>query len=148
MIQRRFILIHRFVLLVPLHVEVSHKLMEFGVCFPAGINRRHRLEGIVDHLEPVIKPPQEKLLHRIMRILRNVVFVNQLDLDKLEIEDGSEITVKSKIGKMKVEAVAARIREGNVAMFYPEANVIVPAILDPKSKTPAFKRVEVTLSTT
>jgi anaerobic selenocysteine-containing dehydrogenase len=28
-------------------------------------------------------------------------------------------------------------------MYYPEANVLVPQILDARSKTPAFKSVEV-----
>jgi anaerobic selenocysteine-containing dehydrogenase len=31
-------------------------------------------------------------------------------------------------------------------MYYPEANVLVPRKLDPRSKTPAFKNVEVTLT--
>jgi len=33
------------------------------------------------------------------------------------------------------------IRPGNLAMYYPEANAIVPARLDPHSRTPAFKSV-------
>jgi anaerobic selenocysteine-containing dehydrogenase len=34
-----------------------------------------------------------------------------------------------------------RIRAGNALMYYPEANVLVPRSLDPRSKTPAFKNV-------
>jgi hypothetical protein len=37
------------------------------------------------------------------------------------------------------------IRAGNAAMYYPEANVLVPATVDPQSRTPAFKSVPVTL---
>ncbi len=33
------------------------------------------------------------------------------------------------------------IRPGNAAMYYPEANVLVPRDVDPRSKTPAFKSV-------
>jgi anaerobic selenocysteine-containing dehydrogenase len=37
------------------------------------------------------------------------------------------------------------IRAGNVAMYYPESNVLVPSAVDPLSKTPAFKSIAVTL---
>lgn len=37
----------------------------------------------------------------------------------------------------------APIRAGNVAMYYPEANTLVPRIVDPRSRTPAFKDVRV-----
>ena len=33
------------------------------------------------------------------------------------------------------------IKPGNVMMYYPEANVLVPRHTDPASKTPAFKSV-------
>ncbi len=33
------------------------------------------------------------------------------------------------------------IREGNAAMYYPRAKVLVPARVDAASKTPAFKNV-------
>ena len=38
-----------------------------------------------------------------------------------------------------------RIRVGNVLMYYPEANVLVPRTADPNSRTPAFKGVVVTV---
>jgi anaerobic selenocysteine-containing dehydrogenase len=31
------------------------------------------------------------------------------------------------------------VRPGNAVMYYPEANVLVPRDVDPRSKTPAFK---------
>ena len=37
------------------------------------------------------------------------------------------------------------IRAGNALMYYPEANVLVSTQTDPRSKTPAFKCVDVTL---
>jgi anaerobic selenocysteine-containing dehydrogenase len=40
------------------------------------------------------------------------------------------------------------IRAGNAAMYYPEANVLVPRDVDPRSKTPAFKAVLVQLEPT
>ncbi len=35
------------------------------------------------------------------------------------------------------------VRPGNAVMYYPEANVLVPRDVDPRSKTPAFKSVMV-----
>ncbi len=35
------------------------------------------------------------------------------------------------------------VRPGNAVMYYPEANVLVPRDVDPRSKTPAFKSVTV-----
>jgi hypothetical protein len=37
------------------------------------------------------------------------------------------------------------IKAGNALMYFPEANVLVPAVTDPDSKTPAFKGVVVTV---
>ena len=37
------------------------------------------------------------------------------------------------------------IRSGNVLMYFPEANVLVPRTTDPQSRTPAFKGALVTL---
>jgi hypothetical protein len=37
------------------------------------------------------------------------------------------------------------IRAGNAAMYYPEANALVPRTVDPLSRTPAFKCVVVTV---
>ena len=33
------------------------------------------------------------------------------------------------------------IKLGNLMMYYPEANILVPKILDKRSRTPAFKSV-------
>ncbi len=38
------------------------------------------------------------------------------------------------------------IRPGNLAMYYPEANVLVPRRLDDRSKTPAFKSIIATVT--
>jgi hypothetical protein len=35
------------------------------------------------------------------------------------------------------------IRAGNAAMYYPEANVLIPRVADPLSRTPVFKSVAV-----
>ncbi|MHA2403777.1 MAG: molybdopterin dinucleotide binding domain-containing protein, partial [Candidatus Kariarchaeaceae archaeon] len=74
---------------------------------------------------------------------RNVVLMNSIDIDAHKFTVGQEVTVESSCAKMTVEVVEGRIRQGNVAMYYPEGNAIVPCVLDPQSKTPVFKRVEV-----
>jgi molybdopterin-dependent oxidoreductase alpha subunit len=76
---------------------------------------------------------------------RNVVFINHGDAETLGVAAGEWVRVESRIGYMRAEVVVADIRAGNVAMYYPEANMIVPGSLDPQSRTPVFKRVEVTI---
>lgn len=77
---------------------------------------------------------------------RNVIFLSQNDMDRLNIKEGQKVIVKSEAGKMEVEAVEGPIRSGNTAMYWPEANAIVPRKLDPLSKTPSFKRVSVKIA--
>jgi hypothetical protein len=44
---------------------------------------------------------------------------------------------------MNVRIAIVEISQGSAAMYYPEANAIVPRRIDPKSLTPAFKSVAV-----
>jgi len=77
---------------------------------------------------------------------RDLVLIHSEDLARLGIEPESRVTVRSGVGSMQVIARAFdKIRPGNVLMYYPEANVLVPRDSDPASKTPAFKNVVVTL---
>lgn len=74
---------------------------------------------------------------------RLVVFMNSTDVARLRLTEGQQVWVESGAGKMHAELVEAPIRAGNVAMYYPEANAIVPAQVDPHSRTPSFKKVQV-----
>lgn len=74
---------------------------------------------------------------------RWVVFMNRTDITSHGLQKGEWVWVESEVGRMKVELVAAPIRAGNLAMYFPEANAIVPARTDPQSRTPVFKRVPV-----
>lgn len=40
-----------------------------------------------------------------------------------------------------VEITPGEIREGATLMFYPEMNVLMKAMIDPRCGTPGFKRV-------
>lgn len=74
---------------------------------------------------------------------RDVVLMASEDGARLGIREGQEVRVSSERGAMTVRAAFVDIRPGNCAMYYPEANALVPARLDPRSKTPAFKAVPV-----
>jgi anaerobic selenocysteine-containing dehydrogenase len=49
--------------------------------------------------------------------------------------------VETDAGSLEVSVEIAGLRPGNLAMYYPEANALVPRRLDARSKTPAFKSV-------
>jgi len=58
------------------------------------------------------------------------------------------VRVTSATGWMDVRTAIVDIRSGNLAMYYPEANVLVDRKIDPESLTPAFKAVRVALTST
>ena len=78
---------------------------------------------------------------------RDVILIHPDDLKRLGLKDGQRVTVTSATGRMPGQRAVAfdRIKPGNTAMYYPECNVIVPRTLDPRSKTPSFKCVPVTI---
>jgi hypothetical protein len=54
------------------------------------------------------------------------------------------VTVRGDVGQMeKVEVIYGAVRHGAALMFYPEVNVIFSAKIEPRSGTPAYKRVPV-----
>jgi anaerobic selenocysteine-containing dehydrogenase len=74
---------------------------------------------------------------------RDVVLLAAADARRLGVAEGEPVVVESAAGRLEVVAVLADIAPGSCAMYYPEANAIVPRRLDPRSKTPAFKSVAV-----
>jgi molybdopterin-dependent oxidoreductase alpha subunit len=78
---------------------------------------------------------------------RDVILLNRADIDRLGLAVDQPVTVRSAAGTMSGILVREYdIRAGNALMYYPEANVLVPTAVDPRSKTPAFKNVLVTLT--
>jgi anaerobic selenocysteine-containing dehydrogenase len=59
----------------------------------------------------------------------------------LGIGEGERVAVETEAGALEVSVALVDIRAGSIAMYYPEANVLVPRRLDARSKTPAFKSV-------
>jgi molybdopterin-dependent oxidoreductase alpha subunit len=73
---------------------------------------------------------------------RDVVLINPFDIDRLGLCTDQRVTVRSAVGELRGQLVRPYdVRAGNAVMYYPEANVLVPRDVDPRSKTPAFKSV-------
>ncbi len=72
---------------------------------------------------------------------RDVVMMAAEDAARLGVREGDAVRVEANGAAMDVVVSLLDIRPGNVAMYYPEANRLVPRMIDGKSKTPAFKSV-------
>lgn len=74
---------------------------------------------------------------------RDVILMHPTDITKRGLTDGQLVAVHGPAGTMQSIRVTTfdKIRAGNAAMYYPEANKLVSRDLDPSSKTPAFKCV-------
>jgi anaerobic selenocysteine-containing dehydrogenase len=57
------------------------------------------------------------------------------------LREGEGVTVRTEVGSLHAHIAIIDIAPGNIAMYYPEANVLVPRRIDPQSKTPAFKSI-------
>jgi molybdopterin-dependent oxidoreductase alpha subunit len=79
---------------------------------------------------------------------RDIIMMSRHDVDRLGLTENQRVTVRSACGALSNVLVRIiDIRPGNAAMYYPEANVIVPRRRDAQSKTPAFKSVMVMVQT-
>ena len=66
--------------------------------------------------------------------------MNADDMISLGVVENDRVDIHNETGIMKSVVVKSfDVTIGNVAAFFPEANVLIPAILDPRSKTPGFK---------
>ena len=74
---------------------------------------------------------------------RDAVFLNRADMEAFGVAAGQRITLRSAQGRMTGTATAFDLPRGSALAYYPEANVLVPTAVDPRSKTPAFKSVPV-----
>jgi molybdopterin-dependent oxidoreductase alpha subunit len=71
---------------------------------------------------------------------RWVVMMNADDMISLGVVENDRVDIHNETGIMKSVVVKSfDVTIGNVAAFFPEANVLIPTILDPRSKTPGFK---------
>lgn len=78
---------------------------------------------------------------------RDVVLMNRQDISRLGLKPEQRVIIRSSAGEMRYILVREfDIRAGNVAMYYPESNILIPSDVDPLSKTPAFKSIAVTIT--
>jgi len=78
---------------------------------------------------------------------RNVIMMNPEDMTKLGLTENDRVKVNNSTGELNFQTVLAYpIKPGNVMMYYPEANVLVPKYIDPDSKTPSFKSIEIRIT--
>ncbi len=77
---------------------------------------------------------------------RDVILMSRADIERFGFQPNQRVKIQSEVGEMRYILVREfEIRPGNAAMYFPEANVLVPHTVDPMSKTPGFKHVVVTL---
>jgi molybdopterin-dependent oxidoreductase alpha subunit len=77
---------------------------------------------------------------------RDIILISEVDMQRLGLEPDQRVNVSSSAGTLYHILVRPfDITAGCAAMYYPEANVLVTRAVDPRSKTPSFKSVIVTL---
>ncbi|WP_052691798.1 FdhF/YdeP family oxidoreductase [Teredinibacter purpureus] len=75
---------------------------------------------------------------------RWVVLMNPRDMQLCGYHENSKVTISTDTGEMKALNVKPfDVRCGNIMVYYPEANVLIPRGTDERSKTPGFKSVAV-----
>jgi molybdopterin-dependent oxidoreductase alpha subunit len=75
---------------------------------------------------------------------RHCLLINAEDAKKASFQEHQRVTVQGDAGKLEnIEIIFGPIREGVGFMFYPEANVLFKAKIDPRCGTPAYKRVPI-----
>jgi molybdopterin-dependent oxidoreductase alpha subunit len=63
---------------------------------------------------------------------RDALFVSAADARRLGVAEGDEVAVRSATGEVRARVKLAALRDGNVQMFFPEAN----PLLDPTRRDP------------
>ena len=75
---------------------------------------------------------------------RHCILMNAEDVAQAGFSNHQRVTVQGDADKLEnIEIICGAVRRGAALMFYPEANVLMKARVDEKSKTPAYKRVPV-----
>ena len=75
---------------------------------------------------------------------RDVLFMNPKDMKQLGFKKGQRVDIRSATGVLtNLKLVPYDIRQGNTMTYYPEANILTSNKVDPISKTPSFKSVDI-----
>ena len=71
---------------------------------------------------------------------RKVVFMNREDIKNGGFHEGQSVRLSNETGMLEgLEVVGFAIAKTCIMTYYPESNVLINRLLDPESKTPAFK---------
>lgn len=77
------------------------------------------------------------------------VLMNVDDIKEMGFEGGGLVDIFSDDGEMKgVTVVPFSLPKGSIMAYYPEANILTSNVVDPRSKTPAFKSIPVDIKST
>ena len=74
---------------------------------------------------------------------RDVVMMSADEGRRLGLRRDQRVRVENETGSLDALVRFAGLPVGNVAMYYPEANVLIPRTIDPESGTPVFKSTTV-----
>jgi molybdopterin-dependent oxidoreductase alpha subunit len=75
---------------------------------------------------------------------RYCILMNREDIKNAGFQAHQRVKVRGDAGELEnIEIIAGNILRGTGFMFYPEANVLFKAKIDPLAETPAYKRVPV-----
>jgi len=78
---------------------------------------------------------------------RSIVLMHPKDMESLGIREGDHVVMHNETGKLSgITAHPFSVKRGNVMTYYPEGNVLIPRIVDKRSRTPGFKSALVTIS--
>ena len=74
------------------------------------------------------------------------MLLNQQDALELGVAEGDVVDIVSDFGQMSaVEVKLFNLPRSCIAAYYPEANVLSSRLTDPRSHTPQFKSIAVSL---
>ncbi|MDP6692685.1 MAG: FdhF/YdeP family oxidoreductase [Phycisphaerales bacterium] len=76
---------------------------------------------------------------------RDIVLMNPEDINAMGFTQNQKVTVCGEAGELTVVVREFDIRQGNCAMYFPEANMLLSHKVDEESKTPLFKGAVVEL---
>lgn len=78
---------------------------------------------------------------------RDIIFISPEDAERLELEDGTRVVVRSDTGEMSGVIKIAPVKSGTLQAYWPEANVLITRRTDPVSGEPDYN-VEVSIEKT
>ena len=69
---------------------------------------------------------------------RDAIFIAPEDAERLGLQDGARVTVRSDTGAMNGTIQMAPVKSGTLQAYWPEANVLIPRRTDPVSGEPDY----------